>query len=156
MVVGKLLFETAKFAVQRTKESYDLLYAVGSGTAIGIASGETVRGSYELWKGTNRSNEKARQQRWYNRSLRRRFKGDVLVEADNTVQETHIPDQPGYNRSSGYKQFFPRSGYRSRKYTTTTGRSRCNCKGMLHRILGKPRFRKRNRLLHRYRRKSYR
>ncbi len=142
MVAGKLLLEAAKFTIQRTKEGYDLLYAVGAGTAIGIASGETVRGSYELWKGTNRSNIKARNLRWYNRSLRRRFKGDVLVETNNSEQETFLPDKPSYRgASSGSQQRF-RTGYRRSTKRTSTCCRRCYNKGMLRRTMAKSRFRK--------------
>ncbi len=143
MVVGKLLFETTKFTIQRAKEGYDLLYAVGAGTAIGIASGETVRGSYELWKGTNRSNIKARNERWYNRSLRRRFKGDVLIESDNQVQETYSPDQPINRRPKRYGSNSYSRRYRIDKYHAKHRRTRCDCKSVLRRILGKPRQRKR-------------
>ncbi len=143
MVAGKLLFETAKFTIQRAKEGYDLLYAVGSGTAIGIASGETIRGSYELWKGTNRSNIKARNERWYNRSLRRRFKGDVLVETDNKVQETYSPDIPGYDRPSYGRQYKFSNISRGNFKRPRRGRRRCYCKSMLRRTMGKSRFSKR-------------
>ncbi len=143
MVVGKLLFETAKFSIQRAKESYDLLYAVGSGTAIGIASGETIRGSYELWRGSSRSNAKSRAEKWYNRSLRRRFKGDVLVETDNKVQETYDPDQPIHRKPSGFGKYGHSVRVGSNKFDTKRRRRRCDCKSVLRRILGKPRQRKR-------------
>ncbi len=88
MVVGVILQQVAKgagrFAPQAQKY-LDYMYAYSTGTGIGIGLNPTIRGSYELWKGTNRSNIKARNLRWYNRTLRRRFKGDVLVdESTNT------------------------------------------------------------------------
>ncbi len=138
MVVGKLLFETGKYAVQRSKEAYDLLYAVGVGTAVGIGSNPTVRGSYDLWRGTTRSNTKALQERWYNRTLRRRFKGDVLVETDNQKQETSSPDSPGYFKPSYSRTKYAvgRSQRGYKQYTKRRGR-RCNCKSMLRRVLAK-------------------
>ncbi len=145
MVVGKLLFETAKFSVKRAKESYDLLYAVGSGTAIGIASGETVRGSYELWRGSTRSNAKSRAERWYNRSLRRRFKGDVLVEGPDNIQETYSTGEPGYGRTIGSTKYKSGTGYRRRKITPSTRSRGCNCKSLLRRIMAIERQRKHRR-----------
>ncbi len=143
LAAGKLLFETSKFAISKSKEAYDILYAVGAGTAIGIASGETVRGSYELWKGTNRSNQKAKQLRWDYRSLRRRFKGDVVIdEGSNYDQETHIPGEPGYRGTGfiGKHQF--RGGYRGSKKRTSTRRRGCSCESLLRRVLAQSRQRK--------------
>ncbi len=133
----------SKFAPQAQKY-IDLLYATAGGTAVGIGNNPTIRGSYELWKGTNRSNTKAKQERWYNRTLRRRFKGDVLVdEGTNTQPETYIPDQPGYRRTSSYSNNYIRYGYRRGRKSAPKLKRRCNCKSMLRRILGKPRQRNR-------------
>ncbi len=149
IILQQVASGASRFAPQAQKYA-DILYATAIGTSIGIGSNPTIRGSYELWKGTNRSNEKARQERWYNRTLRRRFKGDVLVdEGTNTQQETYFPDKP-INRvsvGSGYNNFSFSSRRRTKR--PTARRRRCNCQSMLRRILGKPRFSKRRRKLHR-------
>ncbi len=146
MVAGKLLFETAKYSIQRAKEGYDLLYAVGAGTAIGISSGENVRGAYELWKGTSRRNTKARIKRWDYRSLRRRFKGDVLIdEGTNKKQETYFPDKPINRGASSGGKYNIRKGSRNYKHYSRRYGRRCDCESLLYRILGKPRFSKRRR-----------
>ncbi len=136
MVVGKLLFETAKFAGTRAKEGYDLLYAVGVGTAIGIGSNPDVRSSYELWKG------KAKMSYGDKVTSRRLGKEPYLDEGTNYEPETYIPDKPSYRSSRSYSKYRFYFSNRRRKNATSTRRRGCGCESMLRRILGKSRFSK--------------
>ncbi len=144
MVVGKLLFETIKFAAPRIKSGYDLLYAVGAGTAVGIGNNPNVRQAYEFYRGRNYQ-DYDKWRRWDDKVLTKRFKGDYLVETDNTQQKTHLPDGPGQYRSSGGAKYGIRSGYRRRSKYTYHNRRRCNCKGVLRRAMAKSRFKQRRR-----------
>ncbi len=139
MVVGKLLFETAKQLAPRIQKGYDLLYAVGVGTAIGIGSNPDVRQVFEYYKGKPKMG-------YRDKFTRRRFKGDVYIdESSNTQQEAYQTDKP-INRGPGSRRNYnvSYSDRRSPNYTKSR-RRRCDCESVLRRILGKPRFSKRRR-----------
>ncbi len=148
MVIGVVLQQVAKGAskIAPAASKYaDYLYGYATGTGIGISLNPTIRGSYELWKGTNRSNIKARNLRWYNRTLRRRFKGDVLVESSDSQPETLFPGSPIQRSAVGHSKQYNRGVYRRRRKSTTKCVRRCYHKGRMGRNVAPKRFRKRYR-----------
>ncbi len=121
MAIGKLLFETGKFIVPRAKEAYDLVYAVGVGTAIGIGSNPTFGDAYMRWRGkTNMS--------YGDKIISRRFKGDVYVEDSSRSNVRNGPTNGSFNktvRSVRYRQ--SNSRYATSKHSRTK-RKKCRCK----------------------------
>ncbi len=144
--VGPILQQVAAksgtIAAQGSKY-IDYIYAGAIGTGIGIGNNPELRSAYELWKGRNRGTGKFG--RYWDRSVRRRFKGDVLIESPNKEQETYRADIPGYNRTVSGRTYKLGGSSRSHKHYSFKGRRRCYCKSNLRRTMVRKRKYKRRR-----------
>ncbi len=140
MVVGQLLSQIGKYAIPRTKQAYDLVYAVGAGTAAGIGFNPNVREAYEIWRG------RYTPMSWRDKAIRRHLKGDIDLgfETSNTQQQTLRPDEPFYNRSRGKTGYsYYRYGKSRRQKYRIRSRRRCSCKSRIHRNVAHRKYRKR-------------
>ncbi len=141
MVIGKLLFEAAKYVAPRARQGYEYIYAVGAGTAIGIGGRDSVRQAYEMYRGKNYHDYDS-WKRWDDKVLTKRFKGDVYIdETSNSQRETlySVPYRPDSNRNSTkYRLNIGGGGY-GRKYRKR-GKRRKPGKGCICRtVVTKPR-----------------
>ncbi len=62
VLLQQVVKAASQFAPQAQKYA-DILYATVIGTGVGISTNPTLRGSYELWKGSHRSNVKVDRKR---------------------------------------------------------------------------------------------
>ncbi len=130
-IIGQLVQHLPK-AISAGKSGAEYLYAVATGTAIGIGSNPEIRSAYELWKGKKKLSydDKA--------ALRRLGKEPVLdFETDYTKQEALRPGEHSYgNRRNGKYSFFNRRRqYRGRRRRRRSSR-RCYCKSYIPRMVG--------------------
>ncbi len=135
---GVVLQQVATKTIQYGSKYLDYALAGAIGTGIGIGANPEIQQLYQYYRG------KTRYTTWQDKYVRRRFKGDVLIdESSNTQQEALRSDEPFYrNRKRGggsgtYR--FPRNKFRRQRLRSYR---RCKCKSNLHRTMG---FRKRQR-----------
>ncbi len=115
--IGPVLQPVVKGLLRETFKNLEYAYAGAAGTAIGIGSNPEVRQLFEYYKGKNRYVS------WKDKYIRKRFKGDVLVESPDSRSETLRTGDPGngYSRYSGSKR---NRRFKKRHFCRCRGRSR--------------------------------
>ncbi len=132
---GQFLQPVVTNALKQGAKYLEYALAGGIGTTIGIGNNPEIRELYYRWRG------KTRYTTWQDRYVRRRFKGDVLVENDYTEQETYSPNLP--------ERHYTRRGVNNKRrfrYRRSTNyphhhKRRCYCKGRMGRDVVKQRQR---------------
>ncbi len=127
--------------IQRAPYAGDYLYAIATGTAIGMFANPEVRKVYEYYRASARDFD--------DKVIKKRFKGDVVVDEGSSTQlETLRPTDEKYGRYGGGGKYRHRfvGGYTKRRRSRRNPRRKhikgCVCRNVATRFIKRRKFRR--------------